>query len=199
MSKSSQKDTSKKCTKSGKQSTDHLPTISFTKEDAQGLLLEHDDPVVITMILANANLHHTLIDQGSSADILFKPAFDKLELEEKYLKAYPDSLFGLRDTSIQPLSYISLYTTFKQGTKSRPLIIDYIVINVNLAYNALIGQTALNRLAAMVSTPHFCMKFSMVEGIATIKGDQKLPRKCYNETLSVKGNSGGKEVNTIEL
>ncbi|XP_025703531.1 uncharacterized protein [Arachis hypogaea] len=46
-----------------------LPTISFTKEDGQGVIPGHDDPVVITMILANAHLHRTLVDQGSSADI----------------------------------------------------------------------------------------------------------------------------------
>ncbi|XP_016178189.1 uncharacterized protein LOC107620566 [Arachis ipaensis] len=108
----------------------------------------------------------TLIDQGISADILFKPAFDKLGLEEKDLKTYPDSLFGLGDTPIQPLGYISLYTTFGK---------------------------------AVVSTPHLYMKFSTAEGIATVKRDQKLARKCYNESLNLKGNSGRKEVNTIEL
>ncbi|XP_072084465.1 uncharacterized protein [Arachis hypogaea] len=77
-----------------------LPTISFTKEDAQGIIPGHNDPVVITIILANANLHRTLVDQDSSADILFKPTFDKLGLEEKDLRAYPDSLFGLGDTPI---------------------------------------------------------------------------------------------------
>ncbi len=75
-----------------------LPTISFTREDAQGVIPGHDDPMVITIILANANLHRTLVDQGSSADILFKTAFDKLGLEEKELKAYPTDLFGLGDT-----------------------------------------------------------------------------------------------------
>ncbi|XP_057745267.1 uncharacterized protein LOC130963137 [Arachis stenosperma] len=39
-----------------------LPTISFTKEDRQGIMPGHDDPMVITMILANANLHRTLVD-----------------------------------------------------------------------------------------------------------------------------------------
>ncbi|XP_016165207.1 uncharacterized protein LOC107607819 [Arachis ipaensis] len=39
-----------------------LPIISFTKEDGQGIILGHDDPVVITMIMANAHLHRTLVD-----------------------------------------------------------------------------------------------------------------------------------------
>ncbi|RTK56685.1 hypothetical protein DRJ74_15245, partial [Enterococcus faecalis] len=36
-----------------------LPTISFTREDAHGIIPGHDDPMVITIILANANLHRT--------------------------------------------------------------------------------------------------------------------------------------------
>ncbi|XP_016200294.1 uncharacterized protein LOC107641311 [Arachis ipaensis] len=121
-----------------------LPTISFTKEDDEGITPGHDDPVVITIILANANLHRILNDQGSSADILFKSTFDKLGLEERDLKAYPNSLFGLGDTPIQPLGYISLYTTFGKCTRSKTLSIDYIIVDVNLVYNPLIGRTALN-------------------------------------------------------
>ncbi|XP_072077995.1 uncharacterized protein [Arachis hypogaea] len=60
-----------------------LPTINFTQEDAAGIIPGHDDPVVVTIILANTNLHRTLVNQGSSVDILFKPGFDKLGLQEK--------------------------------------------------------------------------------------------------------------------
>ena len=90
-----------------------IPAITFTKEDASGIITGHDDPMVITIILANANLHRTLIDQGSSADILFKIAFDKLGLDERELRAYPNNLFGLGDTPIQPLGYVSLHTDRK--------------------------------------------------------------------------------------
>ncbi|XP_016167927.1 uncharacterized protein LOC107610382 [Arachis ipaensis] len=174
-----------------------LPTISFTKEDRQGIIPGHDNPVVITMVLANAHLHRILVDHGSSADILFKPAFDKLGLDEKELRAYPDTLYGLADTPIKPLGFIPLHTTFGKGAKSKTLSIDFIVIDVGSAYNALIGRTTLNRLRAVVSTLHLCMKFLTSEGIATIRRDQKLARKCYNESLNLGGK--GKEVHTIEL
>ncbi|XP_015955106.1 uncharacterized protein LOC107479488 [Arachis duranensis] len=89
-----------------------LPTITFTQEDAAGIIPRHDDPVVVTIILANGNLHRTLVDQGSSTDILFKSAFDMLDLQEKELRAYPNILFGLGDAPIQPVGYIPLHTTF---------------------------------------------------------------------------------------
>ncbi|XP_072065654.1 uncharacterized protein [Arachis hypogaea] len=174
-----------------------IPAIMFTKEDVSGIISGHDDPMVITIILANANLHRTLIDQGSSADILFKTAFDKLGLEEKELRAYSNSLFGLGDTPVQPLGYVSLHTTFGKGNQSRTLKIDYIVVDVSSAYNALIGRITLNQLGAIVSTPHLCMKFPTTKGIATIKADQKMARRCYNESLNLRGR--GEEFHTIEL
>ncbi|XP_025702564.1 uncharacterized protein [Arachis hypogaea] len=149
------------------------------------------------MILENANLDRTLVDQGSLADILFKPAFDKLGLEERELKAYPDTLYGLGDMPIKLLGYIPLHTTFGKGKNFKTLSIDLIVIDVESAYNALIGRTTLNRLGVVVSTPHLCMKFLTPKGIATVRGDQKLARKCYNESLNLRGKS--KEVHTIEL
>ncbi|XP_057747230.1 uncharacterized protein LOC130966442 [Arachis stenosperma] len=182
----------------GERSPD-LPTITFTQEDATSIVPGHDDPVVITIILANANLHRTLVDQGSYADILFKSTFDKLFLQEKELRAYPNSLYGIGDTPIQPLGYIPLHTIFRKGTRSRTLSIDYIVVNVSSAYNALKGWTMLNQLAVVVSTLHLCIKFPTTEGIATIKGDQKLARHCYNESQNLKGDPRGKETNTIEL
>ncbi|XP_015955443.1 uncharacterized protein LOC107479859 [Arachis duranensis] len=132
-------------------------------------------------------------------NILFKSAFDKLGLQEKELRAYPNTLFGLEDSPIQPLGYIPLHTTFGKGTRSRILSIDYIVVNVSSAYNTLIGQTTLNQLTAMVSTPYLCMKFPTTEGITTIKGDQKLARRYYNESLNLKGDPRKKETNTIEI
>ncbi|XP_015970363.1 uncharacterized protein LOC107493843 [Arachis duranensis] len=174
-----------------------LPTITFTKEDAAGIISGHDDPMVITIMLANANLHRTLVDQGSSMDILLKMAFDKLGLEEKELKAYPNSLFGLGDAPIQPLGYISLHTTFGKGNRSRTLNIDYIVVDVGTSYNALIGRTTLNQLSAVVSTPHLCMKFPTTEGIATVRADQKTAHRWYNKSLNLRGKR--EEIHAIEL
>ncbi|XP_025703952.1 uncharacterized protein [Arachis hypogaea] len=196
LTKSSRKRRLKRVYQVGNETPD-LPTISFTKEDGQGIISRHDNPVVIIMILANVNLHKTLVDQGSSADILFKPAFDKLGLDERELKAYPDTLYGLGDLPIKPLGYIPLNTTFGKGENSKTLSIDFIVVDVGSAYNALIARTTLNQLGAVVSTLHLYMKFPTSKGIATVRGDQKLARKCYNKSLNLR--EKGKEVHTIEL
>jgi hypothetical protein len=47
-----------------------LSEITFSKDDAQGVQHSHDDPLIITLALANYTIHRVLIDNGSSADIL---------------------------------------------------------------------------------------------------------------------------------
>jgi len=51
------------------------PTISFFEKDAWRLYLPHDDALVINLLIADFNTWRVLVDSGSSADILYYPAF----------------------------------------------------------------------------------------------------------------------------
>ncbi|KAK3000526.1 hypothetical protein RJ639_021865 [Escallonia herrerae] len=73
------------------------------------------------------------------------------------------------------------------------LMLDFVVVRVPSAYNAILGRTALNQLRAVVSTYHMKMKFPMENGVGEVKGDQAVARQCYmascrnraNETLMI--------------
>ena len=49
--------------------------ITFTDKDAGRVHHPHDDAIVITLLIANYTTRRVLIDNGSSADILYYPAF----------------------------------------------------------------------------------------------------------------------------
>ena len=51
------------------------PTISFTDEEAERIHHPHDDAIVITLLIADYTTRRVLVDNGSSADILYYPAF----------------------------------------------------------------------------------------------------------------------------
>ena len=51
------------------------PTIGFSEEDARCLHHPHDDALVVSIRIEDYNMHRVLIDNGSSADILYYPAF----------------------------------------------------------------------------------------------------------------------------
>ena len=50
-----------------------------------GVVKGHEDPMVISVAIINAEVKHILVDQGNSADILFRDAFDKLGLANSNL------------------------------------------------------------------------------------------------------------------
>ena len=53
-------------------------TITFSDVDLEGCQHPHDDPLVIRVVMANKTVHRVLIDNGSSANIIFASVFDKM-------------------------------------------------------------------------------------------------------------------------
>ena len=47
-------------------------TITFSDSDLEGCQHPHDDPLVVRAIVANTTVHRVLVDNGSSADIIFR-------------------------------------------------------------------------------------------------------------------------------
>ena len=83
--------------------------------------------------------------------------------------------------------YLELRTTFTNGTTSRTENIRYLVVNVNSAYNILLGRPTLNRLRVVASTRHMKMKLPDLSGrVIVIKSDQEEARKCYENSLKTK-------------
>ena len=61
-------------------------TITFSDFDMEGCQHPHDDPLVNRAIVANKTVHRVLIDNGSSADIIFASAFDKMGIGREKLE-----------------------------------------------------------------------------------------------------------------
>ena len=51
------------------------PIIGFLEEDVRHIHHAHDDALVVSIWIEDYNMHKVLVDNGSSADILYYPAF----------------------------------------------------------------------------------------------------------------------------
>ena len=49
--------------------------MCFSEEDAKGVKQPHDDPLVIMVMIDGFNTRRVLVDNGSSADIIYLSAF----------------------------------------------------------------------------------------------------------------------------
>jgi len=52
---------------------------------------------------------------------------------------------------------VDLLNTFGSGKLSQSLIVLFVLVDVDTLYNVLLSTPTLNKLGAIVSTPHFAM------------------------------------------
>ena len=52
--------------------------LVFTRADLRDVVPHDNDPVVISVVTARRKVHRVLVDQGSSADVLFWSTYNKL-------------------------------------------------------------------------------------------------------------------------
>ena len=54
------------------------PIIRFSEEDVRRHHHPHDDALVVSIRVGDYNVHRVLVDNSSSADILYYPAFQQM-------------------------------------------------------------------------------------------------------------------------
>ena len=59
------------------------PIIEFLEEDARRLHHPYDDALVVSIRVGDDNTHRVLVDYGSSADILYYPAFQQMMIDRE--------------------------------------------------------------------------------------------------------------------
>ena len=62
-------------------------------------------------MIANNNVHRIMVDSGSSVDILYFQAFERMGLKVSDLKPSPNLVYGFTRDSVVPLGVISLPMT----------------------------------------------------------------------------------------
>ena len=85
--------------------------IAFSDSDLKGCQHPHDDPLVIMAVVANKTIHRVLVDNGSSADIIFASAFDKIGIKREKLELVSTHLRGFSGEKVLPLGSIQLVLT----------------------------------------------------------------------------------------
>jgi len=128
------------------------PDLCFTKTNLRDVVPHEDDPVVISVVIVGRRVHWVLIDQGSSADVIFWVTFNKLQLSSDQLRPYDGCLFGFTGDQVEVRGHVELRTTFLDGTSYCTINIRYLVVNATSAYNMLLDRPPLNRLGAVAST-----------------------------------------------
>ncbi|KAJ8476216.1 hypothetical protein OPV22_019943 [Ensete ventricosum] len=145
----------------------------------------HDDALVISIRMANAYVKRVMIDTGSSTDILYFDAFQRLGLTNLYLTPLTSTLTGFTGDFVSPLGTTTIPITFGGEPRSKTLLVSFMVVKLPSAYNAIIGRPTLNRLRAVVLTYHRILKFPTRVGVGEVRSDPRESRQCYLTTTTL--------------
>ena len=87
------------------------PIIGFSEEDARRLHHPHDNALVVSVRVGDYNVHRVLVDNGSSVDILYYPAFQQMGIDRARLIPTNAPLVGFGGTRVFPLGAVTLLVT----------------------------------------------------------------------------------------
>ena len=158
-------------------------TITFSDSDLEGFQHPHDDPLVVRAIVANTTVHRVLVDNGSSADIIFASAFDKMGIGREKLEPVNTHLWGFLGEKVLPLGSIQLVLTLGEPPCQATMTTRFLIVDAPSVYNMLLGRPSLNAIKVVPSAYHMIIKFLTVHGVGTIRGDQRVARECYTASM----------------
>ena len=157
------------------------PPITFTMADYEGVEPHADDPVVVTLRIKNYDVHKVLIDQGSSADIIYGRAFDQMGFKGTDLQPYHGSLEGFTGERVEVRGYVEAETIFGTGTNIRRVsmnIIDSLASNQDIiSCCAIQNKISYSDTPYVGSCPKNCFDLHITSHL------HPLARKAFETTM----------------
>ncbi|XP_059654490.1 uncharacterized protein LOC132301236 [Cornus florida] len=143
--------------------------IKFDATDLLRVQIPHEDPLVVSLTVAKCLVRRVLIDPGSSANIMPRDMFDRLEIKQNQLKSTGN-----------PLAV---------HAAERVLMETFVVVEIHPSYNLLMGRGWIHRVQGVPSTLHQGMRCLGPDGtkVIDIHGDQVAAKECYSVTLKHAG------------
>ena len=161
-------------------------SITFSDSYLEGCQHPHDDSLVVRAVVANKTVHRVLVDNGSSADIIFASTFDKMGIRRERLEPVNTHLRGYSGEKELPLGSIQLVLTLGEPPCRATTAAGFLIVDAPSAYNMLLGRPSLNAIKAIPSAYHMMIKFPIVSGVGMVRGDQRVARECYSASMKQK-------------
>ena len=115
------------------------PIIGFSEEDARCLHHPHDDTLVVSIRVGDYNVHWVLVDNGSSADILYYPALQQMGIDRAQLIPTNALLVSFGGTRVFLLGAVTLSVTVDDYPQQITRDVTFLVVGCSFAYNGILG------------------------------------------------------------
>ena len=118
-------------------------------------------------------MHRVLVDNGSSADILYYPTFQQMGIGKERLIPTNVPLIGFGGTRVLPLGAITLSVVIGDYLQQIAKDVTFLMVDCSFAYNAIFGQPTLSSWKAVTSTYHLMIKFPTDYSVGELQGKDR--------------------------
>jgi hypothetical protein len=173
--------------------------ITFSRKD-HWVHIPHPGtyPLVVNPIVNGAWLLKTLIDGGSSLNIIFTETLRKMEFDFSKMTACDEPFYGVVPVkAAYPIGRVCLPVTF--GTEEN-FITEYLTFEVAgfcSSYHAIFRQPMLAKFMAIPHHNYLIMKIPAPKGILSILGDIMVSYTCESATVELFQDSAIKATATV--
>ncbi|XP_070019647.1 uncharacterized protein [Nicotiana sylvestris] len=143
-------------------------SIKFDDADANDVLIPHNDALVISLLVHDTNGKRVLIDPGSSVNIILLRVVNEMQADDKFVPK-ARTLSGFDNSRVVTKGEI-IVTTFAEGVVNDT---KFQVIDMDMAYNIILGRPWIHEMDVVPSTLHQVVKFLSQWEIKQIRGDQQ--------------------------
>ena len=148
--------------------------------------ISYQDALVVMTNIDNFDVERCLVDGGSSVDILSFDAFSKMGYIKEDLRPISYPLYEFSGYLVVPMGKISLNVVLGQQGSRRSHKIEFIIVDMLIAYNTILGRPILAAFEAVASVYHICMKFPARGQVGVVQGIQLTSRKFFVDTIKRK-------------
>ncbi|RWW42743.1 hypothetical protein BHE74_00051670 [Ensete ventricosum] len=162
------------------------PGITFESENEY---LDHDDALVIIACIANARVRHIMIDTGSSVDILYLDAFQKLRMTNRDHVPMTSTLIGFTRDTITPVGVATLPMTFDDEPRTKTFMVPFMVVNLPSAVDVLVRLASADTPGDLSVSHNLCRPTVATIEMATMLGLEEHCHLGQREDIALQASS----------
>jgi hypothetical protein len=143
-------------------------------------------------------LPKTLIDGGSSLNIIFTETLRKMEFDFSKMTASDDPFYGVvPGKAAYPIGRVCLPVTSGTEENFRTEYLTFEVADIDSSYHAIFGRPMLAKFMAIPHHNYLIMTMSAPNGILSVLGDIMVSYNCESATVELSKDSAIKAVATV--
>ena len=140
--------------------------MSFSEEEKVGTVQPHDDTLVITLRIGGYDAKRVMVDQGSGIEIMYPDLYNRLGLKLEDLTTYDSPLVSFNEKVVILRGQIRLPVQ----ARSKVVEVDFIVVDANSPYTAIVARLWFHALGAISSILHLKVKYPSRDLIEELVG-----------------------------